>query len=144
MQKRRKRSGLAYDKQIRKLEKKEPNTELIYQLKQREGQLLEYAGSMINIQYLEKFLNYFYQDTVYIWDYMQDTEIYIDDPARILETLEVWEKERADDIEAILSSGRGIGADFESLSGQKDYFRLYEKPGYIFTPFTGTIKNAPF
>ncbi len=134
----------AYDKQIRKLEKKEPNTELIYQLKQREGQLLEYAGSMINIQYLEKFLNYFYQDTVYIWDYMQDPEIYIDDPVRILETLEVWEKERADDIEAILSSGRGIGADFESLSGQKDYFRLYEKPGYIFTPFTGNIKNAPF
>ena len=134
----------AYDKQIRKLEKKEPNTELIYHLKQRESQLLEYAGSMINIQYLEKFLNYFYQDTMYIWDYMQDPEIYIDDPARILETLDVWEKERADDIEAILSSGRGIGEDFQSLSGEKDYFKLYEKTGYIFTPFTSTIKNAPF
>ena len=134
----------AYDKQIRKLEKKEPGTELIYQLKQREGQLLEYAGSMINLQYLEKFLNYFYQETMYLWDYMQQPELFIDDPARILETLEVWQKERRDDIEAILSSGRGIGEDFQSLSDEKDYFRLYEKPGYIFTPFTGTIKNAPF
>ena len=35
----------AYEKQIRKLEKKEPGTELIHQLKQREGQLLEYAGA---------------------------------------------------------------------------------------------------
>ena len=134
----------AYEKQIRKLEKKEPGTELIHQLKQREGQLLEYAGSMINIQYLEKFLHYFYEKTMYIWDYMRDPEVFIDDPARILETLEVWDKERGEDIETILSSGRGIGEDFKGLSGEKDYFLLYEKPGYIFTPFTGTIKNAPF
>lgn len=58
--------------------------------------------------------------------------------------MEVYEKERADDIDAIISYGRGIGEDFKSMSGQKDYFRLYEKEGYIFTPFTGTIKNAPF
>ena len=134
----------AYERQIRKLEKKEPGTELIHQLKQREGQLLEYAGSMINIQYLEKFLHYFYEETMYIWDYMRAPEVFIDDPARILETLEVWDKERGEDIETILSSGRGIGEDFKGISGEKDYFLLYEKPGYIFTPFTGTIKNAPF
>ncbi|MDO4545616.1 MAG: transcription-repair coupling factor [Bacillota bacterium] len=134
----------AYGRQIKKLEKKEPGTELIYNLKQRQTQLLDYLDNMMNLQYMEKFINYFYEETMYLWDYMQDPQIFIDDPARILETLEVHEKERADDIEAILSAGRGIGADFQALSGQKDYFRLYEKEGYIFTPFASTIKNAPF
>ena len=93
---------------------------------------------------MEKFINYFYDETVYIWDYMKNPHIFIDDPARILETLEVYERERADDIDAILASGRGIGEDFKELPGQQDYFRLYEKDGYIFTPFASTIKNAPF
>ena len=134
----------AYDRRIRALEKKEGNSETVYNLRQREEQLLEYADSMINLQYMEKFMNYFYDETMYIWDYMDDPEIFIDDPARILETLSAYEKEREDDIEAILSSGRGIGEDFKALSGQSDYFRLYEKEGYIFTPFVSTIKNAPF
>ncbi|NLD20511.1 MAG: transcription-repair coupling factor [Clostridiales bacterium] len=134
----------AYDKQIRKLEKKEDSHELADNLRQRESQLVDYAGSMINIQYLEKFINYFYDETMYIWDYMEEPTIIIDDPSRILETLEVYEKERADDIDTIISAGRGIGEDFKALSGRKDYFLLYEKEGYIFTPFLSTIKNAPF
>ena len=48
---------------------------------------------------------------MYIWDYMRAPEVFIDDPARILETLEVWDKERGEDIETILSSGRGFGED---------------------------------
>ena len=81
---------------------------------------------------------------MYIWDYMEKPLLFIDDPARILETLELYEKERADDIEALLSDGRAIGEDFRDLSGKEDFFRLYEKEGYIFTPFAGTIKNAPY
>ena len=134
----------AYDRQIKKLEKKKENSETVYNLKQRMAQLMEYTDSMINIQYLEKFINYFYDETMYIWDYMDDPEIFIDDPARILESLEVYEKERADDIDAIISAGRGIGEDFSSMSGEEDFFRLYEKEGYIFTPFAGTIRNAPY
>ena len=116
----------------------------MHNLKQRQMQLIEYTDSMINLQYMEKFIGYFYDETMYIWDYMKEPEIFIDDPARILETLESYEKERADDIDAILEAGRGIGEDFKAMSGQQDYFRLYEKEGYIFTPFVSTIKNAPF
>lgn len=134
----------AYDKQIKKLEKSEDNSEKLYNLKQRMAQLIDYAENMMNIQYLEKFIHYFYDETMYIWDYMNNPQIFIDDPGRILETIEVYEKERADDIEAIITAGRGIGEDFKAMSGEKDYFLLYEKEGYIFTPFTGTIKNAPF
>lgn len=134
----------AYDKHIKKQQRKEDNTEVIHNLRQREAQLTEYADSMINIQYMEKFINYFYDETMYIWDYMKEPRIFIDDPARILETLEVYEKESADDIDALICAGKAIGDDFKALSGKKDYFRLYDKEGYIFTPFAGTIKNAPF
>ena len=134
----------AYDRRIKALEKKEGSSETVHNLKQRQMQLIEYTDSMINLQYMEKFIGYFYDETMYIWDYMKEPEIFIDDPARILETLESYEKERADDIDAILEAGRGIGEDFKAMSGQQDYFRLYEKEGYIFTPFVSTIKNAPF
>ena len=134
----------AYDRRIKALEKIEGSSETVHNLKQRQMQLIEYTDSMINLQYMEKFIGYFYDETMYIWDYMKEPEIFIDDPARILETLESYEKERADDIDAILEAGRGIGEDFKAMSGQQDYFRLYEKEGYIFTPFVSTIKNAPF
>lgn len=133
----------AYDRRIKALEKKEGNSERVYNLRQRRDQLLEYTGGMINLQYLEKFIGYFYDETMYIWDYMTEPQVFIDDPARILETLEAYEKERADDIDAILEAGRGIGDDFKSMSGQQDYFRLYQQDGYIFTPFVSTIRNAP-
>ena len=138
-----KRIKTAYDRRIKALEKKEGNSERVYNLRQRKEQLLEYTDSMMNLQYLEKFISYFYDETVYIWDYMTEPQIFIDDPARILETLDVYEKERADDIDAILEAGRGIGDDFRSMSGQQDYFRLYQQDGYIFTPFVSTIRNAP-
>ncbi len=155
------RIGRAYDRQIGKLERaaarklkegsgeqamgaSRVSTEQSYQLKQRRDQLLEYVEQRINLQYLEKFPAYFFDELEYLWDYMKDPQIIIDDPARILETLATEEKELAEDMESILSEGRGIGEDFASLSGAEDYYRLYEKEGYIFTPFLSTIKNAPF
>ena len=118
-----KRITRAYDRRIKALEKKEGSSETVYNLKQRKQQLLEYTESMINLQYMEKFINYFYDETMYIWDYMDDPQLFIDDPARILETLEAYEKERADDIDAILAAGRGIGEDFASMSGECRLFQ---------------------
>ena len=133
-----------YDRNIRKLEKKETDENILQNLRQRRDQLAEQAENMTNVQYLETLLGYFYDETSYIWDYMDDPLIFIDDPSRILESLQLHEKERADDIDALVSSGRAVGDDFRYLSGQSDYFRLYEMEGYIFTPFVSTIKNAPF
>ncbi len=140
-----------YDRQIKKQEKNAGGkTELTVNLTQRKEQLLEYADNQINLRYMENFLNYFYDKTEYLWEYMTDPRIIIDDPARILETLDVFEKEAAEDMDSILSSGRGVSDEFANLSGKADYFRLYsfagemENGGYIFTPFVSTIKNAPF
>ncbi len=138
------RIAKAYDKRISKILKKEGNSETVYELKKRKDQLMEYAQNMVNLQYLERLLGYFCEETDYIWDYMQEPEIFIDDPARILEALEVHEKELAADMTSILESGRGIGEDFAKVSGTDDYFRLYAMKGYIFTPFVSTIRNAPF
>ena len=157
----------AYDRQIRKLERKaaeeakkkaagsdggqagmaisasEIRTEQTFALRQRRDQLLEYVDNMMNLQYLEKFPAYFFDETDHLWDYMDSPQVLIDDPARILETLEAAEKELAEDMQVILEEGRGIGEDFAAVSGKEDYFRLYEMEGAIFTPFLSTIRNAP-
>ncbi|MBQ9708192.1 MAG: transcription-repair coupling factor [Firmicutes bacterium] len=134
----------AYNRRIDALRKREGNSESVYELTKRRDQLVEYADSMTNLQYLEKLMGYFYGETQYLWDYMKEPEVFIDDPARILENIDAYERELADDIEALLSEGRAIGEDFSSAQSQEDYFRLYDFKGYIFTPFVSTIKNAPF
>ena len=138
----------AYDRQIRKLEAKAAEelreqsgsgqasgasavkTEQTYRLRERRDQLLEYVEQKVNLQYLERLPSYFFDETEYLWDYMDDPLIMIDDPSRILETIDAGSKELSEDIDAILSEGRGIGADFAAISGETDYFRLYEKEGY--------------
>lgn len=152
----------AYDRQIRKLEKKAADdiragsssaqasgashvrTEQSFKLRQRRDQLLEYAEEGINLQYLEGFPHYFYEETDFLWDYMENPLVMIDDPSRIMESLQAAEKELADDVEAILQDGRGIGEDFASLSGKREFSLLYDLPGLIFTPFVGTIPGNPF
>ncbi|MDO4176450.1 MAG: transcription-repair coupling factor [Bacillota bacterium] len=137
------RVSRAYNRAIKR------TPELEEALTHRRDQLLEYADGMINLQYMEKFLGYFYDETEYLWDYMDSPTIMVDDPARILETLEAFQKERACDIEDILESGHGIKEDFAMMIDEKDFFRLYDLPeernleGYIFTPFVMTIKGGP-
>lgn len=132
----------AYNRAIKK------NVELAEELAKRRDTLLEYTENMINLQYMEKFLGYFYDETEYIWDYMQQPQIMIDDPARILETLEANLVERDYEIEEILANGRGIKEDFTLLAREENYFELYDLPekrgwdGYIFTPFVMTIKGG--
>ena len=133
----------AYDRQIKKLEKNGVS-EQSYKLKQRRDYLAECLEEGINLNYFENLLSYFYQDTQYIWDYMDDPLVMIDDPSRILETIAASRKELSEDLETIFDEGKGIGDDFRSISDESDYYRLYEKRGLIFTPFVSTIKNAPF
>lgn len=136
----------AYNREIRNSKKSEDHRR-VQELTRRRDQLLEYAEGMINLQYLEKFLGYFYDETDYIWDYMKNPTIMVNDPGRILETLETLGHERAYDIEEILSQGRGIKEDFRLISDEKDFFRLYDwadevgKEAYLFTPFVMTIRG---
>lgn len=140
----------AYDRAVKKVLAAggENAATVTSELEKRRDQLLEYTGEMINLQYMERLLGYFYDNTEYIWDYMKTPEVIIDDPVRILETLEAVEKERTYDIERMLENGRGIREDFLTLSGQEDFFGVYRLPEdrgwneYIFTPFVMTIRSG--
>lgn len=144
------RIAKAYGKAIKKASAKDDNEKQVENLKKREAKFREYISAMINLRYLEKFIGYFYEETMYLWEYMDRPTVFIDDPARILESLEVFEKELAEDLDEVIAEGRGIAEDFALISDRKDYFKLYTHSeegkidGYIFTPFVGTIKNAPF
>lgn len=140
----------AYDRAIKRAKEHagDGEVDLVKELTKRRDQLLEYADGMVNLQYLEKFPGYFYEETAYIWDYMTRPQIVIDDPTRILETIEAAVTERMADIEGILERGRGIKEDFTALPDQEDFFRIYKDAEQqdldctIFTPFVMTIKGG--
>lgn len=136
----------AYAGQIRKFSQEgcsEEELERGVNLRKRRDQLIEFAENCMNLQQLENYLYYFYDETEYIWDYMDDPIVIIDDPARILETLEARDKEAADDFNTLLERGQAVPSDLKNFSNKNDYLKLYDmKQAYLFTPFTKTIKGV--
>ncbi len=112
-------------------------------LKTRRDQLVEFAENCMNLQQLENYLYYFYDETEYIWDYMEDPIIMIDDPARILDAMEARDKEASEDFKTLLERGQAVPSDLKNFSNKSDYLKLYEqKQAYLFTPFQKTIKGV--
>lgn len=112
-------------------------------LKERCAQLVEFAENCINLQHLENYLSYFYDETQYIWDYMEDPLVMIDDPGRIYETLETRDKETVEDFQTLMLRGQAVPADLKSFPSKIDYLKLYQMDGvYLFTPFQKAIKGA--
>lgn len=136
----------AYAGQIRKYTGKDCSDEELERgenLKKRCDQLVEFAENCMNLQQLENYLYYFYDETEYIWDYMDDPILIIDDPSRIMETLEARDKENAEDFQTMLERGEAVASDLKSFSNKNDYLKLYQKEqAYIFTPFPKTIKGV--
>lgn len=112
-------------------------------LQQRRDQLVEFAENCMNLQQMENYLHYFYDETEYIWDYMSDPLVIIDDPARILESLEVRDKETSEDFKIMLERGQAVPSELKNFSNKSDYLRLYEmETAYLITPFQKTIKGV--
>ncbi len=137
----------AYSSYIKRLNKKEEKSKQeirkIDQLEKRKNELLEYVENNTNIQLLENYIHYFYDETVYLWDYFtKDPLIMVDDPDRVFESLESKVKEFKMDFEVLLESGYVIPKDYNAFSDEKDYYKIYEKPLiYLFTPFQKRIKG---
>lgn len=136
----------AYASQIRKFsgeDRSEEEQERGQKLKARRDQLLELAENGMNLQQLENYICYFYDETEYIWDYMQEPVIMVDDPNRVLESLESRDKEIEEDFKTLLERGQAVPSDLKNLSGKADYLKLYERErAYLFTPFQRTIKGV--
>ncbi|MCC2864466.1 transcription-repair coupling factor [Anaerovorax odorimutans] len=136
----------AYAGQIRKYTGEHASEEELARgenLKLRRDQLIDFAENCMNLQQLENYLYYFYDETEYIWDYMRQPVVMIDDPARCYENLEARDRETADDFQTLLERGQAVPADMKHFSNKNDYLRLYDLDrAYLFTPFQKTIKGV--
>lgn len=129
-----------YSKEIKKIEKNSPKR--ADALLKTKDELVEYITQVENLQLMENYLHYFYDEAEYIWDYMEDGNILIDDPDRIYEMLDLHDSEQENDFQILLERGAVIPKDRESLSKESDFFRVLSLPNVtIFTPFTKAIKG---
>ena len=106
------------------------------------SRITETMKSGDNPQIYLDYLNYFTQEFSYIWDYTNDGVILIDDPARIMEVLSIKVKEDKNDYETLLERGQIVPRDWDRLSSEKDYFKVYDNNCVIFTPFPERIAGV--
>lgn len=129
----------AYDAFAKKLA--EPQRE---QLLQRKDQLLDFIENTANVQLLENYIHYFYDDTEYLWDYMNpNSVVMLEDPDRIREVLEFREKEDREDFKTILERGEAVPGDFKAFPSKADLESLYrQSPVFLFSPFQKQLKGV--
>ena len=131
-----------YGKQIKKYDKagEFDKTEA---LTKRLGYITEHIEKINNVQMLENYIHYFYEDMQYLWDYMTDGQIIADDPDRICEVLDLRTTELKEDFSVLLERGQVVPYDYRIFSHKEDFFKIYQKDNvYVLTPFAKTIKGA--
>lgn len=132
-----------YTTQIKKLEKNPETLEAADNLTKRRNELCEYITNVSNLQMLENYLHYFYDETEYLWDYMEKGSIIIDDPERIYEFLDTRSAEIKDDFKVMLERGQIIPKDMELITGKDDLMKVYQRDSvFLLTPFPKTIKGV--
>ncbi|WP_027399908.1 transcription-repair coupling factor [Anaerovorax odorimutans] len=112
-------------------------------LNNRKQQLVEFISNSTNIQLLENYIHYFYEDLEYIWNYMKsDSIVMIDDPDRVHEALKLRDKELKDDFKILLEKGQVIPKDIEIFLGNEDLSNIYKRGlTFLFTPFQKQLKG---
>lgn len=110
----------------------------------RKEQLLDFVKSSTNLQLLENYIHYFYEDLEHLWDYMKpDGVLMVDDPDRVFETLKLRDQERKEDFKTLLERGQVIPNDFGIFSGIEDLTKAYDRGLTVFfTPFQKQIKGV--
>ena len=130
-----------YGRQIKKYDKA-GETDKKENLEKRLGYITEYIEKVNNVQMLENYLHYFYDDMQYLWDYMTDGRIIADDPDRIYEALDLRDAERREDFRVLLERGQAVPYDYRIFSHTEDLYRIYERENvYVLTPFAKKIKG---
>lgn len=106
-------------------------------------ELCEYIEQISNLQFLENYIPYFYEKTEYLWDYMEDGQIMVDDPDRIGEVMELRDSEMKEDFKVMLERGEVIPKDAAALSTIQDFYKVYEKKNTaVFTPFPKRVAGV--
>jgi transcription-repair coupling factor (superfamily II helicase) len=123
----------AYDRYVRKW-----GGERGAALERKKKQILEYIETKTNLQFLENYIGYFYEEAAYIWDYLGDEGVVmLDDPDRVSEALSLSETEAKEDFKRALAAGHAIPEDLENFSGLDSLKKIYGGGHrlYVFTPF---------
>lgn len=129
-----------YEKQSKKLEISNP--EASGKLIELKNSICEYIENVSNLQLLENYIHYFYDDTEFIWDYMDDGRVMLDDPERIFEILEIRENELKEDFKVLLERGEAVPKDSALITGTANLKEILEKRDtVIFTPFPKRVKG---
>lgn len=129
-----------YEKQSKKLEASSP--EASGKLMELKNSICEYIENVSNLQLLENYIHYFYDDTEFIWNYMDDGRVMLDDPERIFEILEIRENELKEDFKVLLERGEAVPKDSALITGTVNLKEVLEKRDtVIFTPFPKRVKG---
>ena len=113
----------------------------------RRRYLLDCIDNGINEQYLEGFVSYFYEKPGLIFDYLvKPSVIMADDPARIGEVLDFYEKEQQELMEQGAEK-RSAAMDYNSHPSPEDLLKINSIDAasgiYWCTPFTQVVRYAP-
>lgn len=119
------------------------NEEIAQKILATAEELCEYIEQVSNMQLLENYIAYFYDESEYLWDYMTDGMLMVDDPDRIEETLRLRSEELKEDFKVLLARGQVIPKDAECISDESDFRRAYKYPNTaLFTPFPKKIAGT--
>ncbi|MGI6190429.1 MAG: transcription-repair coupling factor [Eubacterium sp.] len=132
----------AYTKQMEKLSQSAEFLEASHHLERRRDQLVEYIENVSNLQLLGNYLHYFYDDVEYLWDYMGEGTLIVDDPDRITEFLDTRSKEQKQDFQTMLERGQIAPEDMKMMTGREELLKGYRcRPLYVITPFPKQVKG---
>ena len=135
-----------YERYAGTLSRKEKDPDLKVILPEKilktEAEITEQIRTGRNPGILSNYLHYFFPKTEYIWDYMKEGKILIDDPDRIYEALELADREAEDDFEVIVERGLAVPNDRKAISGTEDFTAVLSMNDVtVFTPFPKRIKG---
>lgn len=131
----------------------ELQNEIIRNLEERRDKLLHYISEEENLQQLEKYVSYFYNETETIIDYMNDATIIVDDPDSVLNKGIEKIKQENETFSYMLEKGRTVPGEKINISDIKAYRKLYTRENekrnitdavpetVFFTPFNRGVKG---
>lgn len=109
----------------------------------RQGHIIESLETATNLQLLENYLHFIYEETDYLWDYLnEDGIIIVDDPDRVAETIKIREDEYSESFKVLLERGEAVPEDYGAFAGHSEFLGIYGlRPAFVFTPFQKQLKD---
>lgn len=110
----------------------------------RQDHIIESLETAVNLQLLENYIHFIYEETEFIWDYLsKEGAIIIDDSDRVAESLEIVEEEYKEDFKNLLERGEAVPADSGAFAGAFEFQSLYKnKAVFLLVPFQKQLKGV--